>query len=119
MGIRTGVDEEGDESSDEEGYGLVGGGGGAEGEEEGRRYSKRRSMSLGKNGFGQAKRERERDWSHEGDASSSTTSAGPHGDSPYKDDVSKTSFSFHYLNFFTDYVTRTPDLVTVEEFIDS
>lgn len=119
MGIRTGVDEEGDESSDEEGYGLVGGGGGAEGEEEGRRYSKRRSMSLGKNGFGQAKRERERDWNHEGDASSSTTSAGPHGDSPYKDDVSKTSFSFHYLNSFTNYVTGTPDLVTVEEFIDS
>ena len=50
-------------------------------------------MSLGKNGFGSAKRERERDWSNEGDASSSNTSAGPHGDSPYKDDVSVTLFT--------------------------
>lgn len=88
LGIRTGVDEgeDGDESSDEEGYGYAGGGGE---EEEGRRYSKRRSMSLGKNGIG-SRRDRDRDWSVEGDGYSNSSGGGGgggSGDSPYRDDL--------------------------------
>ncbi|GAA5969406.1 hypothetical protein JCM3765_000459 [Sporobolomyces pararoseus] len=89
LGIRTGVDEgeDGDESSDEEGYGLGQGGE----EEEGRRYSKRRSMSFGKNGNGTRNNNRDRDWSAEGDGysntSGSTGGGGPTGDSPYRDEL--------------------------------
>ncbi|GAA5942998.1 bifunctional K:H/Na:H antiporter NHX1 [Sporobolomyces koalae] len=85
LGIRTGVDEgeDGDESSDEEGYGLIGSGSG-EAEEEGRRYSKRRSMSFGKKSSGP----RERDWSTDagsnGDGYSNTSGSG---DSPYRDEL--------------------------------
>jgi sodium/hydrogen exchanger-like protein 6/7 len=98
LGIRTGVDEgeDGDESSDEEGgggggnYGVLGMNGERE-EEEGRRYSKRRSLSFGgnKNGNNGVRKERDRDWSNEGGDgySSGGTGGGPTGDSPYRDDL--------------------------------
>ncbi|GAA5911986.1 bifunctional K:H/Na:H antiporter NHX1 [Sporobolomyces salmoneus] len=81
LGIRTGVDEgeEGDESEEEEHWQFVGNGE----EEEGRRYSKKRSLSLSKNGS-HGRKERERDWSNEGGDVYSVSSTG---DSPYRDDL--------------------------------